>query len=679
MADNTDNGRATEASGEANRKGTFSRSLIAVIIGILGSVLIWVATPFNNYVVRSVYISDSYLPFGAFFVLLLLILIVNPLLRLLAPRISLTGRQLSLILGILLMASVIPANGLMRYLPYQLVEAVLQVQKDSRLAEAYEHMDLPTHLFPAPMGFGVDAPTATYFRAELPLGESIPWADWVGPLLSWGSLLALIWLMMFGLSLIVLPQWRNNERLAFPLITIQEALIEEPEQGRLMPPLLRQKSFWGGVIGVFVIYLLFGGNVYFPESVPAIPLKYNISNIFTEDPLRHLPSYLKSFRVYFMFLGVAFFAPTRITFSVWFFAVAYGLYQVYGMAYDPPYNKWSVLHHQMGAMVALAIAIVWLGRAHWKHVFGLLGRKSSNAEDRRDREAGWMFILGGVGILCWLWLYGGLPLGWALFLVVFVFMAGILIARVVAETGMPFVDLGTQSSLPLIKLVPLSWVTPVVVFFSTVIAMLMAKGSRVAPSAMATHALGFEKNSKPGRQTRLAMLFLSIMLLGFLVSGAAHLLAAYNFSASLDGVMNPINKYGPYEFNGMNNNLKNWTSTGEVKGESKNWKQHTVAGFVMGGGLMYLCMTMPRWPIHPIGIIIMRTYTFQTAWFSIFLGWLIKTLILRYGGARVFRKAQPIFVGLVVGEIMAGLFWSIVPGILAALGKSYHAVEVIPY
>ncbi|MBW3623733.1 MAG: hypothetical protein KY468_10040 [Armatimonadetes bacterium] len=38
----------------------------------------------------------------------------------------------------------------------------------------------------------------------------------------------------------------------------------------------------------------------------------------------------------------------------------------------------------------------------------------------------------------------------------------------------------------------------------------------------------------------------------------------------------------------------------------------------------------------------------------LFVSWLIKVLILRYGGLSGYRRALPFFFGLVVGEFTAG-------------------------
>jgi hypothetical protein len=42
---------------------------------------------------------------------------------------------------------------------------------------------------------------------------------------------------------------------------------------------------------------------------------------------------------------------------------------------------------------------------------------------------------------------------------------------------------------------------------------------------------------------------------------------------------------------------------------------------------------------------------------SFTLGWLIKALLLRYGGLRSFRGAVPFFVGLVVGDMLSEGLW----------------------
>jgi len=43
-----------------------------------------------------------------------------------------------------------------------------------------------------------------------------------------------------------------------------------------------------------------------------------------------------------------------------------------------------------------------------------------------------------------------------------------------------------------------------------------------------------------------------------------------------------------------------------------------------------------------------------------FLAWLIKVLVLKYGGARLYIKTRPFFIGMILGYFTPGGFYMIV-------------------
>jgi hypothetical protein len=47
-------------------------------------------------------------------------------------------------------------------------------------------------------------------------------------------------------------------------------------------------------------------------------------------------------------------------------------------------------------------------------------------------------------------------------------------------------------------------------------------------------------------------------------------------------------------------------------------------------------------------------------WFSLFLGWLFKLLTIHYGGLRGYRQLRPLFLGIILGDIMGSVLWNIV-------------------
>ena len=39
---------------------------------------------------------------------------------------------------------------------------------------------------------------------------------------------------------------------------------------------------------------------------------------------------------------------------------------------------------------------------------------------------------------------------------------------------------------------------------------------------------------------------------------------------------------------------------------------------------------------------------------SFLLGWLIKVLVVRFGGGRVYNNLKPLFIGLIIGDLLGG-------------------------
>ena len=79
--------------------------------------------------------------------------------------------------------------------------------------------------------------------------------------------------------------------------------------------------------------------------------------------------------------------------------------------------------------------------------------------------------------------------------------------------------------------------------------------------------------------------------------------------------------------------------------DANNQVYWTGWSFFDGGGAAMLLMTIARqriswWPIHPIGFPVGGNYLMEKVWFSIFLAWGIKIVLMRYGGANVFKKVK---------------------------------------
>ncbi len=89
-----------------------------------------------------------------------------------------------------------------------------------------------------------------------------------------------------------------------------------------------------------------------------------------------------------------------------------------------------------------------------------------------------------------------------------------------------------------------------------------------------------------------------------------------------------------------------------------------IVTMAIGAGAMLFLFWMRRtflwWPFHPIGYAMGCSWPMIQLWFSIIVGWAIKSVILKFGGLKAYRKLMPVFLGLVLGEFTTAAIWVII-------------------
>jgi hypothetical protein len=124
------------------------------------------------------------------------------------------------------------------------------------------------------------------------------------------------------------------------------------------------------------------------------------------------------------------------------------------------------------------------------------------------------------------------------------------------------------------------------------------------------------------------------------------------------------------------NRMNNWFFT-ESPQQSIGWAQELASGafspmsakgelywlcYLIGGGWVALSIVMRRrffWWLHPIGFVMISGQPMRGLWFSFFLGWLCKSVVVHYGGRHTFVKLRPLFLGFIFAEIVGALGWGI--------------------
>ncbi|MDE2813308.1 MAG: hypothetical protein OXM01_09800, partial [Gemmatimonadota bacterium] len=74
------------------------------------------------------------------------------------------------------------------------------------------------------------------------------------------------------------------------------------------------------------------------------------------------------------------------------------------------------------------------------------------------------------------------------------------------------------------------------------------------------------------------------------------------------------------------------------------------------------------WPLHPLGFIVSVGWLAGQVWFSVFIAWALKLVIVKWGGMPLYERAKPFFLGLILGEATAAGLWLCIDGMLGETG-----------
>jgi hypothetical protein len=94
--------------------------------------------------------------------------------------------------------------------------------------------------------------------------------------------------------------------------------------------------------------------------------------------------------------------------------------------------------------------------------------------------------------------------------------------------------------------------------------------------------------------------------------------------------------------------------------EPADWKGMAAlgVGFAWTMVMILARIRIPSWPFHPAGYALSLNFGVEYFWSCMLIAWLVKTLVIRYGGYKLNRQVMPFMFGLILGEYCVGAFWS---------------------
>lgn len=638
--------------------------LRAVVLGLLLGLAICLITPFNNAYRQGTPLGGGYFPLAPFYILVWMMALTAAARAVFKRRRLITGREMLVTWGVMVLLSGIAWTGLARTFFFNLTAPYYFATVENRWSEVL-HPLLPAAWYPQSMeaveGFynGLSGGRQMEWSEVL---QRIPWDAWTGPLLGWTGFILLCYLVMLCIVSLLSRQPLYNERMNFPLLRVP-IMMQESLDGDRAAAFFTNRFLLAGALIPVALHLLNGLSFYNP-SVPSIPTMVLAGGYFPKVGLFSGFTKLKIY-IYPAFIGFAFLTSKQVSFSFWFFFMAgsllvglLGLLGVnipaaaLGVTFGPTLSRPEETQ-MIGAYIVFFCFLAWLARFHFLDTMlkavGLRKDEDPDSEWLSTPLAFWGFVGGGLGIVAWCVAFG-IPLAASFLVVVFFFLFLLVATRVICQGGITYFTLTAAPLDGVITLFGSKFLTQAGVVMAAVIQKMLFVDLREALMPSLLHARKITEGVRNNRW----------MSAGIVVALAA------GVAVSFIAMLAVCYKFGARE---LHTEWATRTTLAVYEGafqlvESPALLSKWVLIFTAAGAAVMLVLVVCYhrffwWPIHPIGYLAAYSSAMWILWFSFFVGWMFNSLCLRYGGIVLFRKLRYFFVGLIIGDFFMAGSWAV--------------------
>ena len=631
-----------DADPAGSRRGV---SLRAVALGVICCLAIAAGEPYGVLMMQSSPMAADYSTGAALFLFFLLTLLINPLARGITGS-SLRPGELATVYIMMIIGAAIPSWGLSMNLIPLLAGFLYYATPENDWAA----LILP-YLEPALVLSDWDAVQKLFEgRAK---GEPIPWGEWIGPLFYWSLFILTTYFVTLCLLVVLRRQWVDRERLTFPLATLPLQMGAETE-GRLLPPFLRNYLTWVGFSIPAVIGSINALHRYY-NFIPWIDLNMVV-------PILRRSVWL-NLRPHFEVIGLSYLLNLDVSLGIWLFAMlnvfAIGVLRMVGLTIGPeqPYSSPSppsLAHIALGALFFLVFSNFWSSRQHLRDVVRKAFGRAPDLDDSDEllsyRVAVFGFLIGFVAGIFWL-VFAGMNLATALVFQLSALVIFVGLSRIISQAGLAYCRAPVAPAVFTVNALGSSFVGPSGI---ATLALNFPWSADIRTFVMASAATGLKLAEVTRLEYRRLFWAIAIAIVVTMVGSTWTVI------------------YLGYTHGGIN--LASW-QFGQMTTYTGNWITHNISNPApvelwhlsfagVGAGLMALLTFVKNrfvgFPIHPIGLAVGLPHPVQLIWPSIFVAWLLKAIILKYGGALLYTRLRPFFLGLVLGAFGTAGIWLII-------------------
>ena len=469
---------------------------------------------------------------------------------------------------------------------------------------------------------------------------------WLIPVLSWFSIIFIILLIMLCLNVIIRQQWVENEKLSYPIIQLPTEMTSSR--------FYLNRWMWTGFILVAIVDILNGLHFLIP-TIPQVFSKRYYLNLSGEPFLAmgNLP-----FALYPFVIGLGFLIPLDLSFSCWFFFWFWKLQlivgQMVGLSHLPGF---PYLHSQaIGGYIGVTLVALYVSRFHLLLVVKQVLTQSTIANSRNQvmsyRKIVVLLVVSSI-ILLALCQKAGMSITVATIFFLLYYLISMGITRMRAELGAPVHDIHYTGPEQMMvwavgtRRLGAANLTVLSLFWF----LTRTHYSHVMPHQLEGFKISTQVNISQGK-TFIAIIVACVV--GIFSAFWVLLHIPYQLGALAQIPWPTVNAFGLEPWR----RLEDWLINPMVTDIPET--VFIGIGLLVTFGLMFMRMKFFWFPLYPAAYAVTNSWAIHNIWFCLFIAWIIKIIILQYGGLKAHQKATPFFLGLILGEFTIGSLWTII-------------------
>lgn len=529
--------------------------------------------------------------------------------------------------------------------------------------------------------------------------ERLPWQLWLKPMALWGFLFLCIFAFLMALAELLRRKWVDRENLAFPLVDIADNIIRHDMQLETASdpcePEARTRTFHPFMlIGIAIGFLLLTAEALYHYGLVGSEARLYLN--LNQSIFSPIGGIFRSvgpmvFVISPIVVGIGYLLSLQLSFSIWVMFLIVTLVQWIVLLSNPEikdsmytgfsggknYPFW--MEQLVGAALCYVLYLLW-------KTFRGGGSVKAEAAATVPPQAGMMNGRLAVGLLvgmpviagALLWNLGVQSLAFIGLFGGIILVTTIAAARIRAESGLPQAHVHYEmTKMPLIFGLTEGAGAKVYAAFLNVVFLPGTLLMRTLPQTL--------ENLELARRLRISYAVIAgaslvAFAVALVVGGFSFLVLAYYlgsdfYAATAFPVQSSQTAVGLATYPLWVSHFLGEAGLGNY-GDVNTLRLVVMGiGFLVTGALILLRQKFMNFPLHPIGYLVVLFSVYfawctqyvgveiqkpegSLLWGGVLVAWFIKKMVLKYGGMNTYKQSKPLFIGLVIGAVLAIFAWN---------------------